>query len=82
MNPRFRGARRYGGSLVFNFLAEQGVLMALFRQFDEKDQTVQFLHKGWPVTPKMKMGDPTELLEGLGQALELAYQKLRDAGAD
>ena len=54
--------------------------MSLFREFDQKDNTVQFLHKGQPVTPKMKTDDPTALLEGLGKALDAAYNKLRDAG--
>ena len=53
--------------------------MALFRQFDEKDNTVQFLYKGEPVTQKMKVDDPKALLDGLSDALDTAYNKLRDA---
>ena len=56
--------------------------MALFREFDQSAGTVQLLHKGWPITPKMKVDDPKELLEGLCQALEVAYQKLHDANLD
>jgi hypothetical protein len=56
--------------------------MALFRQFDASDDTVQFLHRGCPVTPKMKKDNPEQLLEGLGQALNDAYNKLRDAGIE
>ena len=53
--------------------------MALFRQFDKDDNTVQLLYKGEPVTPKMKVDDPEALLEGLSDALNTAYNKLRDA---
>lgn len=56
--------------------------MSLFREFDQKDGTVQFLYKGQPVTPKMKTDDPSALLEGLGNALNAAYNRLRDAGVD
>ena len=55
--------------------------MALFRERNERDGTVQFLYEGWPITPKMKEEDPKALLEGLGQALETAYQQIRDAKA-
>ena len=54
--------------------------MALFRTFDEKKRTVLFTYGGEPVTPEMKIDDPAQLLEGLSEALEEAYQKLRDAG--
>lgn len=53
--------------------------MSLFRQFDQKDRTVQFLYKGQPITPKMKTDDPTALLEGMSTALNEACNKLRDA---
>jgi hypothetical protein len=56
--------------------------MALSQDFDQSAGTVQFLHKGWPITPKMKLDDPKELLDGLTQALEVAYQKLHDANLD
>ncbi|MGA2897334.1 MAG: hypothetical protein ABSE27_07040 [Acidobacteriaceae bacterium] len=56
--------------------------MAIFRATDEDDNTVQMLYKGLPLTPKMKKDDPHALLEGLSQALEVAYQKIRDAGID
>jgi len=53
--------------------------VALFRMFDEKDNSVQFLYKNEPVTPKMKVDDPKALLDGLSVALDAAYNKLRDA---
>ncbi len=53
--------------------------MALFREFDEAAGTVQMLNKGRPITPKMKLDDPKALVDGFSQALEAAYQKLRDA---
>ncbi len=56
--------------------------MALFREFDQNAGTVQLLYKGWPITPKMNVNDPKELLDGLTQALEQAYQKIRDAKLD
>ena len=56
--------------------------MAIFRETNEADGTVQLLYKGWPITPKMKRDDPKELLEGLSEAVELAYQKIRDAGIE
>jgi hypothetical protein len=55
--------------------------VALFRQFDEADNTVQFLYKGEPITQKMKVDDPKALLEGLSDALNTAYNKLRDTNA-
>ncbi len=56
--------------------------MPFFREFDAKSGTVQFKNKGWNITPKMKVNDPKELLEGLGKALDEAYRKLRDAKID
>lgn len=56
--------------------------MALVREFDKGDGTVQVKYKGWPITPKMKTDDPKALLEGLSDALEKAYIKLRDGGLD
>jgi hypothetical protein len=53
--------------------------MAINRQFDQTANTVQVTYKGWPITPKMKLDDPKQLLDGLSQALEVAYQKIRDA---
>jgi hypothetical protein len=56
--------------------------MAVTRVFDEAQRTVQLLYKGWPITPHMKIDNPKELLEGLSQAVEVAYQKIRDAKID
>ncbi len=56
--------------------------MAIFREFDEKNGTVQLLHKGWPITPKMKVDDPKALLDALSNAINEAYNKLRDAGVE
>lgn len=55
------------------------ITMSLFRQFDQKDSTVQFLYKGQPIPPKMKTDDPTALLEGTSTARNEACNKLRDA---
>jgi hypothetical protein len=55
--------------------------MSLFRELDQEANTVQFLYKGEPITPKIKMDDPKALIEGLGGALNTAYNKLRDANA-
>ena len=59
---------------------QEEITVALFRQFDKDDNTVQFTYKNEPVTPKMKVDDPNALLEGLSAALDSAYKKLRDAG--
>lgn len=56
--------------------------MAVTRLYDEAQHTVQLLYKGWPITPHMKMDNPEELLKGLSQAVEVAYQKIRDAKID
>ena len=56
--------------------------MAIIREFDKDQGTVQLLYKGWPITPHMKVDDSKQLLDGLSQAVEVAYQKLRDAGID
>jgi hypothetical protein len=53
--------------------------MAINREFDQNANTVQLTYKGWPITPKMRLDDPKQLLDGMSQALELAYQKIRDA---
>jgi hypothetical protein len=54
----------------------------LFMTIDEEDDTVQLHYKGQPLTPKMKRDSPTELLEGLTDAVEAAYRKLREAGVE
>ena len=54
--------------------------MALFRQFDKDKGTVLFTYAGESITPEMRIDDPAQLLEGLGKALEEAYQKIRDTG--
>ena len=54
--------------------------MALNRVFE--DGTVQMQYKGWNITPKMKVDNPQELIDGFSQALEVAYQKIRDANLD
>jgi len=56
--------------------------LALFRRFDKENGTVEFLYKGNPITPKMKIDDPAALLDGLTKSLEVAYLKLRDAGIE
>ena len=53
--------------------------MAVYREFDENQGTVQLFYSGAEITPKMRWGDPNQLLKHLSKALELAYQKLRDA---
>jgi len=52
--------------------------MAISREFSEAEGTVQCFYENWPITPKMKVNDPKELLDGFSQALEAAYQKIRD----
>lgn len=56
--------------------------MAVTRKFNEAQGTVQLFYKGWPITPHMKIDNPEELLNGLSQAVEVAYQKIRDAEID
>jgi hypothetical protein len=36
--------------------------MAIDRVFDQNANTVQFTYKGWPITPKMGLDDPKQLL--------------------
>jgi hypothetical protein len=57
-------------------------MMALFREFNQSKNTVTILYKGEPLTPEMSVESPTELLDGLTNALEIAYQKIRDAGLE
>ena len=54
----------------------------LFTTIDEGDDTVQLHYNGVALTPKMKRDSPAELLEGLTDAVEVAYRKLRDAGVE
>ena len=56
--------------------------MALYRHIDQDKRTAHFTYKGEPITPEFKIDDPKEIFDVLSNALERAYQKIRDAGIE
>jgi hypothetical protein len=56
--------------------------MAIFRQIDKDKGTALLTYKGEPITPEFKLDDPKEIFDVLSNAIEKAYQKIRDAGIE
>jgi hypothetical protein len=54
--------------------------MALYRHIDQDKRTAYITYKGEQITPEFRIDDAKEVLDVLTNALERAYQKIRDAG--